>query len=75
MEKGVGFSNPVYPLVFHHKKSLISAFYYFVKMEFKIPSEKLVRTYGRGELFYSKLEGFYSKLWLVEIVAVFGLAI
>jgi hypothetical protein len=44
-------------------------------MEFKIPSEKLVRTYGRGELFRSKLEGFYSELWLVEIVTVFRLAI
>ena len=35
----------------------------------------LVRTYGRGELFRSKLEGFHSKPWLVEIVAVFRLAI
>ena len=32
-----------------------------VKMEFEIPSEKLVRTYGRGELFHSKLEGFYFR--------------
>jgi hypothetical protein len=30
-------------------------------MEFEIPSEKLVRTYGRGEVFCSKLEGFYFR--------------
>ena len=29
MEKGVGFFIPVYPLVFHHKKSLILTFYCF----------------------------------------------
>ena len=39
MEKGVGFFIPVYPLVFHHKKSLIFDFLLFLsRRNFKIPS-------------------------------------